>query len=72
MATSMAAAKRVVIRHENGQRNVYKAGVYLASIFDHRRSTGASIQGNWGVAWSTGRYDWHETYGQARDNVLKA
>jgi hypothetical protein len=68
--------KPIVIRHENGQRNVYKKGEFIAAIFDHRgRNTSdrqSTIRDNWGVAWCSGRYDWHARLSEALDNVRKA
>ncbi|WOB06509.1 hypothetical protein [Piscinibacter gummiphilus] len=69
----------ITIRRENGQRNAYLGGKFIASIHDFRAAAKtnskvdrfSTIQDNWGVAWTSGRYDWHGTYGEARDNVLK-
>lgn len=62
-------------RNEFGVRCVERGGVLIATICDHRRRNKkdkcSGIQDNWGVAWSTGRYDWHGTYQEARDNALK-
>lgn len=61
------------IKQENGQRNVYKDGAFIASIVDHRQSPKiGTITDNWMVAWKTGRVDWHGSLSDARDNVLKA
>lgn len=70
---------RIEIRRENGQRNVYQGDELIASIFDHRGAAKAgtktdrfsTIRDDWGVAWRSGRYDWHGTYAEARDNAMK-
>ncbi len=65
----------ITIRSENGQRNVYRGDVYIASIADHRRRSlkdkFSTIQDNWAVLWRTGRVDWHATLSEARANVTK-
>lgn len=66
----------IVIKRENGQRNVYKQGEFVAAIVDHRGrnrdDAHSTIQDDWGVAWRSGRFDWHGSLSEARDNVLKA
>lgn len=70
---------RIQIKHENGQRNAYRGNELIASIFDHRSSPKpgskvdrfSTIQDDWGVAWRSGRYDWHGSLKEARDNVKK-
>ena len=66
------------IRIETGPLNrvVYQGDKIIATIHDHRRWSQKSkeinnIAGNWGVAWMSGRYDWHDTYSEAMDNALK-
>ena len=63
------------IKRTNGERCVYDGQKLIANIYDHRRRSKtdrhSTIQDNWGVAWVTGRYDWHETLAEARDNALK-
>lgn len=75
-AFSDGASQRITIRRENGGRNVYKGGRLIAQIIDHRGlgakdKWGRRIDGDWGVAWVSGRYDWHNTYQEASDNALK-
>lgn len=70
---------RITLKRENGQRNVYRGKVLIATIHDHRSSpkTGSkadrcsTIRDNWNVCWLTGRVDWHSTLYEARDNALK-
>lgn len=64
---------KIVIRRINGERCVYQGDRLIANIYDHRdiRWRGEHVKDNWGVAWHTGRYDWHGTYAEARDNALK-
>jgi len=55
-------------RFIRGQRDFYLGDLHLGSIIDQR---GTKLPGNWGVAWVSGRYDWHNTLQEARDNALK-
>jgi len=41
----------------------------LATIRDRRLDKEAA--GRWEVSWRSGRIDWHNTYREARANVLK-
>lgn len=69
----------ITIKRENGQYNAYRGDVLIANIVDHRGRPKAgskldrfsTIQDDWGVAWGSGRYDWHGSFAEARDNVLK-
>lgn len=76
MTAASIPQSKIVIRRENGQRNVYKQGEFVAAIVDHRgrnrKDAHSTIQDDWGVAWRTGRFDWHGSLSEARDNVLKA
>lgn len=66
---------RIQIRRINGQRCVYQGARLVANIYDHRKRCKhdrfSTVKGDWGVAWASGRYDWHNTYCEARDNALK-
>lgn len=65
---------RVRICTINGERCVYQGERLIANIYDHRRTDRRltpTVQGAWGVAWANGRYDWHNSYQEARDNALK-
>jgi hypothetical protein len=67
---------RITIKREFGQRNVFQGEALIATIHDHRhnperRAAGTQVRDNWNVCWRNGRVDWHETYGEARDNALK-
>ena len=67
--------EKIQIRRINGERCVYQGNRLVANIYDHRGRSKtdrySTIQGDWGVAWTSGRYDWHNTYAEARDNALK-
>jgi hypothetical protein len=75
MSGASPSRQRIVIRLQNGQRNAYLGDCLVASIYDHRGRNRAdrfsTVCDNWGVAWRTGRYDWHGTLAEARANVLK-
>jgi len=60
---------RTSIKVENGQHNAYYGRKYIATINVQRKNPAA--QGDYGVAWATGRYDWHNTFQEAQDNVRK-
>ena len=63
---------KIEIKRINGERCVYQDDKLIANIYDNRRRVGqGNITNNWAVAWSTGRYDQHGTYAEARNNALK-
>lgn len=68
-------SKFIRIQRINGERCVYQGDRLIANIYDHRKRCKSdrfgTARGDWGVAWSSGRYDWHNTYSEARDNALK-
>jgi len=62
---------RITIKRENSQYNVYRGVELLATIHQGRPTPSNDRKDNWNVCWTSGRVDWHGTYGEARDNALK-
>lgn len=57
--------------HIDGTRAVYRGASIIATI-SHTKPTRANGRtGAYGVHWTTGRTDWHDTYAEARNNALK-
>ena len=57
--------------HTDGTRAVYRDGALMATISNEKPSRANNRTAAYGVHWLSGRTDWHDTYADARDNVLK-
>lgn len=65
---------RITIRktaHQDGTRAAYRGGTLIATISHEKPSRANNRPDAYGVHWLTGRTDWHSSYSDARDNVLK-
>lgn len=75
MTAKTSSSAAISIRRVNTERCIYRGADLIGNIYDHRkrdrRDRFSSIQGDWLVAWTTGRCDWHSSYSEARDNALK-
>lgn len=57
--------------HSDRSRLVYKDKTLIATISHEKPNRANNRAAEYGVHWTTGRTDWHDTYGEARDNALK-
>ena len=54
-----------------GTRLVYKGDTLIATISGEKPNRANLRAGHWGIAWVTGRFDWFDSYSEARDCALK-
>ena len=55
----------------NGTKIVYCGDKIIATISGEKPTMSNGRSAKYGVAWMTGRFDWHDTYGEARENAMK-
>jgi hypothetical protein len=74
MSAAISITGPMVAGPAKGARYICRGTAIIGAIYAHRRTSRKvvpTVQGNWMVAWSSGRVDWHDTLQEARDNALK-
>lgn len=65
---------RISIRttaHNDGTRAIYKGETLIGTISNEKPTRANNRTARYGIAWLNGRFDWFDTYAEARDQALK-
>lgn len=65
---------RISIRanaHNDGTRSIYKGDTLIGTISNEKPNRSNNRVARYGIAWITGRFEWFDTYTEARDQALK-